>query len=608
VATEAYLGTARSRISARRIGRLLDYHVSEGCNARALVSFEVNKSLEIRSKTKLLTGGQNEPTVVESQEELEKSIEEGAKIFETMHDAKLFSSHNKINFYTWGDSQCCLPKGATRATLEDNEEDGLKIKAGDILIFEEIRSPVGEEGRGGGEHDENPSHRHAVRLVNVMQKTDELNGTRVLDISWDTDDALPFPLCLWEVNDPASNNESKPVSVARGNVVLVDHGSTVEEPLTDTLGPRFRPRLSYGPLTFKVPPDFSAPIHSAFNYNSNGNQEYREAAPDIIIKENHGPEEIKWIPVRDLLSTDRFRPEFVVEMEVDGTAQIRFGDDVHGMDPRPRNNEQSLSISATYRIGNGVEGNVGANTITRIVSPGTFDPDLEITLTNPMPARGGMEPEKLSEMRRNIPEAFKTQERAVTESDYTDVLKRHPDIQRASASIRWTGSWYTVYVTVDRYEGRLVDEAFKNELRNFLDKYRLAGYDVEISEPLYVPLEISLNVCAAKGYLRDQVRRALLEAFSNTRNLASGQPGFFHPDNFTFGQSVLLSKIYETAMRVDGVLSVVVNKFRRFHRQLDDDGIERGLIRMGASEVARLDNDPNFPENGRISVTVEGGR
>jgi predicted phage baseplate assembly protein len=224
-----------------------------------------------------------------------------------------------------------------------------------------------------------------------------------------------------------------------------------------------------------------------------------------------------------------------------------------------------------------------------------------------MPARGGMEPEKLSEMRRNIPEAFKTQERAVTESDYTDVLKRHPDIQRASASIRWTGSWYTVYVTVDRYEGRLVDERFKNELRNFLDKYRLAGYDVEISEPLYVPLEISLSVCAAKGYLRDQVRRALLEAFSNRRNLASEQPGFFHPDNFTFGQPVLLSKIYETAMRVDGVVSVVVNKFRRFHRQLDD-GIEVGVLRMGATEVARLDNDPNFPENGRISVTVEGGR
>ena len=35
VATEAYLETARSRISLRRHARLVDYHVHDGCNARA---------------------------------------------------------------------------------------------------------------------------------------------------------------------------------------------------------------------------------------------------------------------------------------------------------------------------------------------------------------------------------------------------------------------------------------------------------------------------------------------------------------------------------------------------------------------------------------------
>jgi hypothetical protein len=625
VATEAYLDTARSRISARRIGRLLDYHVNEGCNARALVCFEVEGVIEIPSKTKLLTGGPNELTVVQTREELEKSLQEDAKIFETMHNVQMFSSHNEILFYTWGDTRCCLPKGATRATLKDDTEDGLKIKSGDILIFEEVRSPTpggrggqGDDGGGsGGEHDENPSHRHAVRLVDVMQRTDELNGSRLLEVAWGTEDALPFPLCLSEVNDDDDDPDNSPklVSVARGNVVLVDHGYTIKEPLKDTpaLSPRFRPHLSYGPLTFKAPLDHSASIYSAFNYNNNNNNvrdnSIRKAEPDILIEENHGPEKKIWSPVRDLLSSDRFRREFVVEIEVDGTAQLRFGDDRHGMDPRPRNknnDEQSLDMSATYRIGNGIEGNVGANTITRIVSTGTFDSSLIRGLRNPMPARGGTESEKLSEIRRNIPEAFRTQERAVTESDYAEVLRRHPGIQRASAFIRWTGSWYTVYLTVDRYGGRPVDERFKNELRNFLDKYRLACYDVEINEPLYVPVEISLNVCAAQGYLRDQVRRAVLEAFSNGY-LASGQRGFFHPDNFTFGQPVLLSKIYETAMRVDGVVSVVVNKFRRFYRQRDD-GLELGLLKMGATEVARLDNDPNFPENGRISVIVEGGR
>ena len=38
VATEAYLDTARRRISVRRHVRLVDYRMHDGCNARAWVS------------------------------------------------------------------------------------------------------------------------------------------------------------------------------------------------------------------------------------------------------------------------------------------------------------------------------------------------------------------------------------------------------------------------------------------------------------------------------------------------------------------------------------------------------------------------------------------
>ena len=30
---------------------------------------------------------------------------------------------SEIHFYTWGDSECCLPRGATRATLRDSGPD-----------------------------------------------------------------------------------------------------------------------------------------------------------------------------------------------------------------------------------------------------------------------------------------------------------------------------------------------------------------------------------------------------------------------------------------------------------------------------------------------------
>ena len=39
IATEAYLGTARKRVSVRRHARLLDYLMNDGCNARVWVVF-----------------------------------------------------------------------------------------------------------------------------------------------------------------------------------------------------------------------------------------------------------------------------------------------------------------------------------------------------------------------------------------------------------------------------------------------------------------------------------------------------------------------------------------------------------------------------------------
>src|SRR5215471_14554395 len=57
VATEAYLGTARQRISLRRLGVLVDYAMHDGCNARAWVQLQVNAASFTPSKgaTQFLT-------------------------------------------------------------------------------------------------------------------------------------------------------------------------------------------------------------------------------------------------------------------------------------------------------------------------------------------------------------------------------------------------------------------------------------------------------------------------------------------------------------------------------------------------------------------------
>src|SRR5438552_6910036 len=46
IATEAYLGTARRRVSVRRHARLVDYPMHDGCNARTFVALDVASALD----------------------------------------------------------------------------------------------------------------------------------------------------------------------------------------------------------------------------------------------------------------------------------------------------------------------------------------------------------------------------------------------------------------------------------------------------------------------------------------------------------------------------------------------------------------------------------
>jgi hypothetical protein len=224
------------------------------------------------------------------------------------------------------------------------------------------------------------------------------------------------------------------------------------------------------------------------------------------------PSETPWTPQRDLLGSERFAREFVVETENDGSAWLRFGDNQFGAAPIT-----GQRLLARYRLGGGPRGNVGAEAISALVSD---DANLMLgiqSLRNPLPAQGGADPETLDAIRLNAPEAFRTQERAVTTDDYARAAERHPDVQRAAARLRWTGSWYTVFLMLDRRAGKPVDADFKATMRAFLERFRLAGYDFEFADPVHVPLDIQLQVCVASGYFAADVKSALLRSVHRRR-------------------------------------------------------------------------------------------
>ena len=645
VATEAYLGTARLRTSVRRLARLVDYQMHDGAAARAWLQVTVGADLTVPpGGLRCLTGVADLPArIVPNSSDEQAASEADVEWFESVGPdpdpnvltpaAALFVDHNELHFYTWGDDDCCLPAGATAATLRGNHPN---LAPGMVLVLEEVLGP-----RTGDPADADPSRRQAIRLVSVKASdgaaplTDPIDGTPITEIAWHPDDSLSWPFCI--SSRTASNAPVVDASVARGNIVIADHGrrvgpvslgaaSVLPRPVVsdpsagceapgaacstadDTVPTRFRPALRDGPLTMTAVTRVVELVGSVRRARSLRYDPAASAAaalagtppgarPYLAVTSSLNGVTRNWSSVPDLLASGPADLDLVLETEASGQASLRFGDDEHGRRPEP-----AEAFVARYRVGNGVTGNVGPEAIRHVISN-----DARISaVRNPLPASGGAEPETIAEVRRRAPEAFRTQRRAVTPADYEQAVQRRNDVQRAMARIRWTGSWHTHFVAVDRLDGRLMDPDFEADLRDGVEPLRLAGHDLEFDDPAFVALELGLQVCVRDDYFRADVKARLLDVLSNGVR-ADGTLGLFHPDRLTFGQSVYLSPLLAAAHRVDGVESVIATAFGRLGadttRPIDD-----GLVSLSALEIARLDNDPDWPERGVLRMAMEGGK
>jgi len=617
VATEAYLGTARQRISVKRHTRLLDYTLHEGRNARAWVAFEVDATADGRQLaacdaatgldgTLLLTQAAGASRRLASRTQAGELVAAGSQPFELLTPLTLYSAHNDLRFYTWSDEGCCLPRGATRAFLRDDMARRLRLRAGDLLLLE------ARAGSSNGlPQDADPLQRHVVRLTHVdpeadagrqpaaTARRDPVTQQPIVEVQWAAADALPFDLCLSKV---IGGTLVQDMAGACANMALADHGMSPAGtqkllPVPGGRVPRLRPanespraltrqglvRDAHGQWTLV---DAAAPATAALQ------RELAEQRESLRVTSD-GDGRI-WTVQRDLLGSDGQAADFVVETEADGSVLLRFGDGINGRSPGRLD-----ALSVRMREGNGSAGNVGADAIAHVLCG--FEGITRVR--NPLAASGGTEPLALARARMEAPQAFRRQERAVTPEDYAAIAMRDARVQRAVATRRWTGSWHTVFITVDRRGGAGVDPDFEDSIDAFIDRFRLAGHDVEIDAPAYVALDLALHVCAQPGYFTDDVEQRLLQMFGT----APG--GFFHPDQFSFGEPVYLSAVVAAAMAVPGVAWVQPQRFQRLGRAAAGE-MAAGRIGMARLEIARLDNDPNAPQNGKLAFEVHatGGR
>ncbi|MFS0736122.1 baseplate J/gp47 family protein [Sphingomonas sp. 1P06PA] len=584
VAQEAYLGTARHRISLRRHALLVDYRIDEGRAAEALVQLRLADGLPAQdiplAGVALATGG-GAPIWFEPVDD------EGRDALDTaLGSVRLDPDHHAMPLHDWGDGRCCLAAGATSATLVGHYP---ALRSGDWLILEEVLDAV--TGRAA---DADPSRRHAVRLtaVRAFDGTEPLVDPlpdpplEVTEIAWEPAQALPFALCLG--TDAARN---QPVAVARGNLVRAVHGRTVrDEPLPPVpepwltmppepadrcadapprpIPPRYRPVLAHGPLVHRAGGDGLA-------------------RPAMLLTDDAGE---RWTAQPDLLLSESADRHLVAEIDDDGHAVLRFGDDRYGRRPA-----SGTTFSAHYRVGGGIAGNVGAEAIRHVVSA---DPRLA-GARNPLAAHGGTAPESAAQIRRRAPEAFRRQERAVTLADWEAAGARLPAVTLAAASSRWTGSWRTTFVALDRQGGDPPDPPARAAALAALDRLRLAGRDLAIGDGVPVPILVSLLVCVADGALRPQVAAGLAKALGSGI-AADGRVALFHPDRLSFGQAIPLSPILAAARGVPGVVSVEVTRFARADAVDDLQPLASAILRFGPLEIARLDTP--------VALDLRGGR
>lgn len=138
---------------------------------------------------------------------------------------------------------------------------------------------------------------------------------------------------------------------------------------------------------------------------------YNEDVVHVYVTENGEMKE--WTRVENFLLSSSQSRHYTYTTNEYGEGVFEFGNGISGAIP-PKN----AKIESTYRIGGGIETNVGANTIIEMDSKfacidATYNPDTAFVL--------GADMESIEEARVKAPASLRTLDRAVTTKDYEDI-------------------------------------------------------------------------------------------------------------------------------------------------------------------------------------------
>ena len=275
-------------------------------------------------------------------------------------------------------------------------------------------------------------------------------------------------------------------------------------------------------------------------------------------------------------SADR---DFATETDENDVTTVLFGDGQYGQIPPP-----NARILASYRVGGGGAGNVGAGQITVI----TKAPQLQLIgakVVNREPASGGAERELIERAIKFAPTVFGSMQRAVTGEDYVAQAKLFPGVSKARAEAT---NWNTITLFIaPTGSGQAPSDTLRQELLAFFEDRRMLTSIIDIQSPDYVRIDVTAQVGAAPQFRNEDVAA---EAEAAIRDL-------FDFEKVDFKQTLYLSKIYEALERLDSVQFVNVTRFQTATLSsppIDEDG----LIQLRENEIPVLNE---------LIINVTGG-
>ncbi len=653
VMNEAYLASARKRVSLARQSRLMDYHIHQGSQASTWLSFEIEhhapgqKLFQI-TENLLVWAGESEPPA------FEKPVESSVVLLSKHKDPQTIHQYlNNIGLYTWSDTITTLKSGTTRADLKlynklylgdtsppaattsqasaNTVRDLIRTKKVRSLLIQEHLNP--NTGLPAGR---NPSKRQLLNLIPEKAESlqDNINGEWFVRVHWAKKDALKFDYCF-TVDCPADNpgtavGKVDNVSLFHGNLVQVFHGRELTTIFKD----------ESVDLDFTNP---DAPLQFHYERNPFGEPgrwgvicrlpevplEYKQTTPggdmppystlNLSVTPSGGVSD-EWNEMPNLIHSDDSSENgdhFVVETDENRRSIIRFGNGRNG-----RELPEGAEVECTYQYGLPLDGNVGADRIIRFDKTTVIGnppaPAIQFrSCWNPFDVTNGVDREPVHEIIRRVPEAYRYHQlRAVTLADYIARAEKIEGVSRVAARYAWAGSWRTVRVTIDPEGTTELSYELRKQVAADLNAVRLIGEDLEIRAPALVPLEINVVVCVTPGFWWEDIKFVLEQEFSAGWT-PDGRMGFFHTDLWTFGQPLYASQIIGRALQVKGVEHAVEQKtgsppgdptisvsIKRWNSPFAP---AESLTQLAHNEIIMVMNDPNHQEKGSIKFS-EGKR